>query len=458
MAMSSPALSENFLTDVSSELDQAVEKLGGDVAEVESVAESLADSAVSTSAGSAGSADTPGKFKVLDGGRVHEKNDYLLSQALAQAGKAMCYQCGTECDIARTIVKVKTTAGNCDKFACRRCNALTVMLCRNMAWPPPFFSELDPVSQKQFFKNCHETAADNGRFTYSKVRCTLVKSLSNSKKTEYSAESFSEPHPLKFWLDQGYEEEKILANATKVEHACGTLYQFAVTRTSQKVTIQQVEEHVQKCEQKVTANKKRALEDGEDSSDSDLSAGSSSSSKGKSGKKGKKGKKDKSKKMAARAKAAKKKAADDLKKEKAEKDKADKAAKKAADKAASSEAARIKKHNAAQASLVRKVVAMLKGPHDTLVMADLIVSSPDHANKIPHCLREQLSDVKRNLAPMMNEATTNNRDVDQCVKNKTEAPTLSFTLETAQAEVKSAVDVLKSFKQLSSTMGLPALS
>lgn len=439
------------MADVSGELEHAAEKLASDDRDGADSVASL--STMSTSAGS--ESMPPTMLKLLDGGRVHEKNDYLLAQALDQAGMALCYQCGDQCDVSRTIVKVKTTAGNTDKFACRHCNALTVMLCRHMTWPPSFFSELDPAAQKQFFKNCRETASENGRFAYSKVRCTLVKSLSNIKRVEYSAESFTEPHPLKYWLDQGYEEDKIKANATKVEHACGTLYQFQLTRTSQKVTLEQVEQHLQKCEQKVTANKKRALEDDEDSSDSDLSAGSSSSSKGK---KGKKGKTDKNKRKTARDKAIKKKDADEKKKDKSDKDKAAKLAKKQADKAAAAEASRIKKHNAAQASMVRKIRALLKTPVDSLEMAVLIVNSPDHAGKVPVTLKDKLSNAKATLDPMMKEAAANNVEVDKCVKNKSEAPTLSFTFESAHTEVKTAVDALRSFKQLGTAMGLPALS
>ena len=458
-AMYSPAVSENFLSDVNTELEDSLDKMAteGAIDDVESVA-SATDSTLSTSAGSA-DLNPYRKLKVLDAGKVHEKNDHLLSLALDQAGTALCYQCGEQCDVSRTIVKVKTTLGNTDKFACRKCNALTVMLCRNMTWPPMFFSELDPASQKQFFKSCHETTSESGRFSYSKVRCTLVKSLTNSKKVECSAEAYTEPHPLKYWIDQGYEEERIKANATKVEHSCGTLYQFPIIRTSQKVSIEQVESHVQQCEQKVTANKKRALEDDEDSSDSDVTAGSSSSSKkGKKGKKGKTGTKDKGKRKADREKAAKKKEADDKKKAKHDKDKADKSAKKAADKADATEAARIKKHNGTQASTVRKIIALLKAPHDSLAMACLVVASADHADKVPPNLRDNLTNAKDKLTPMMSEATGNQVDVDRCVKNKTEAPTLSFSLETAQTEVKVTVEALKSFRQLSSAMNLPALS
>lgn len=196
------------------------------------------------------------------------KTDGLMMQALAQAAEAHCLKCGQVVDKMRAILKVKTSTDPADcKYVCNGCNSVSVMVARHMDWPPAMFSELSDEEQMAFWKNCRETADPAGRFKYGKVRATLSKILSHRKITTHSAEEWSDPKPLEYWRQNGWDAVRIEQKGRKVwNEVAGDLYEVPVIRRSSKVEIQEVEEHIKNAEQKIRMNRKRELEQDDDES------------------------------------------------------------------------------------------------------------------------------------------------------------------------------------------------
>jgi len=107
-----------------------------------------------------------------------EQHKLLEDEAIALSRTVVCYKCRTACDPFKCVIKNKSSV-ELDKanYVCRACNSVSVMLLRHMAWPPPMFAQLSDEQQRAFWVSCKETAEPDSRFTYSKVKATLVKTL-----------------------------------------------------------------------------------------------------------------------------------------------------------------------------------------------------------------------------------------------------------------------------------------
>jgi len=171
---------------------------------------------------------------------------------------ATCYRCYEACNIFQMIVKSSSAQDHAKvKYICRPCNAIATMLTRNMTWPPEFFSSLPEEQQQKFWSACKEGHAETGRFSYSKVRATLVKTLTHQKTVEDTEEVWSEALPLDVWVKQGWKAEDIMAKAKKeINAVAGEVFAVPVQRSSTKVTVATIETHVQKAEQKISAKRK----------------------------------------------------------------------------------------------------------------------------------------------------------------------------------------------------------
>ena len=203
---------------------------------------------------------------------VCARSDQLLAEAVSLSSEAVCMKCNSVVDPFRSIIKSKSRMepGKV-KYMCRGCNAATTMLQRNMAWPPRYFSELSDAQQQSFWVACREVADRDSRFTYSKVRACLIKTLISRKSVQNSVEVWSEPKPLTAWEKEGFDIEAIKLNGK--QESCpifGEVCSFQRKKTSCKVTLEVVEEHIQKAEQAVRS-KKQVADDGDDDDDSLLS-------------------------------------------------------------------------------------------------------------------------------------------------------------------------------------------
>ena len=99
------------------------------------------------------------------------------------------------------------------------------------------FCEIPEDEQAVFWCACKETAEADSRFSYSKVRATLIKSLCERKIYEDSVEEFSELKPLSVWKTEGWDIASIEKNGKVEKNAVvGTVYAVPIKRLSSKVT------------------------------------------------------------------------------------------------------------------------------------------------------------------------------------------------------------------------------
>ena len=149
------------------------------------------------------------------------------------------------------------------------------MLIRNMQWPPTQFSELSDDGQVSFWQTCKETVDAGGRFTYSRIRATLVKTLATRKVVERCSKEFSVPKPLEVWSRAGYDAAMIEKNGDKEWNpVVGWVYHVPQKETSLSVTLQEVEEHLTRAEQGIKGKKgtQIELEESEDEDNTNASA------------------------------------------------------------------------------------------------------------------------------------------------------------------------------------------
>jgi hypothetical protein len=176
---------------------------------------------------------------------------FLVGAAEGLGHIALCRLCGQRCLAADAVAKYKSDSGEATKYRCKKCNSVSVMLHRNMKWPPHEFSELDESEQMAFWKSCHETSS-GGRFKYESIRAQLIKRMTHRIVHERSAEETSEPKPLSVWAQMGYPTKEIEENGTKSFHSVlGWVYEVPMLKTSRKVLLQEIEDRVTQAEQAV---------------------------------------------------------------------------------------------------------------------------------------------------------------------------------------------------------------
>lgn len=200
------------------------------------------------------------------------RSEYLLIETQKSCSEAMCIKCKMPVDPFRAIIKSKSSQQARARYVCRTCNAATTMLTRSMVWPPQMFSELDDEQQASFWRATKETSSPDSRFSYSKIRALLIKTLVSKKIVEDSTEVWSEAKPLSVWEKMGYDIDAIRSKGKAETCAIlGDVYSFSQKRTSSKVTVQMIEEHLKKAEQAVHQVKRPDAADDEEALLSDSS-------------------------------------------------------------------------------------------------------------------------------------------------------------------------------------------
>jgi hypothetical protein len=343
--------------------------------------------------------------------------DMVTAEVLAHASSVVCLRCKLACDPFKAIIKSKSTIDvSASKFVRRLCNNVANILQRNMQWPPPMFSQLDDDSQKQFWLACQEMNRDDSRFQYSKVRATLAKTLATRKTVQDAVETFSEPKPLSVWSKAGYNIEDIQQKGKCEDHPVfGQVYSFPMKRVSTKTTLETVEEHLQKAEQKVKGKQLSDDDDGFDGLDSSGEDDLPRKKNSKGSKKKKPSKGSNTDKAAARAEAAR------VKKEKA----------------------KIQKTNAATHTLAAKALVLLTAPHTDCTMAyDTMTGSLN--GRFPLHVVTQIVEARDELAQLKGKAA----EVLGKSKKCDEEIELDFDQKQLQLKVSNAKTALKAFHDM----------
>lgn len=360
-------------------------------------------------------------------------HEVQLDDALTSASRLACLKCKLELDPFKAVLKhkLKLQPGTA-RFICRSCNSVMTMLTRKMTWPPPLFSELSDDQQAVFWRACAETADHDSRFSYSKVRASLLKSLCERKTVEDSVEEFTEFKPLSVWQAAGWDITLIEKNGKKdTNPVVGDVYAVPVKNQSSKVTYARVEEHLQRAEQLVKQKKKRGEDDPHYDAPSDLESESSEPGKKPAGSKRAGGKSSGSKKARKETDPDKESAKQHAKEDKAREKKRQSALK--------------KKAKEIQSFSTRALSAMA-GPLGEIRMA-LDTVNGSGAGKFPPMMTQSLQGHWDSLSEWKAQATSAARATSKAVIDEIED--LTFDQKDLQAAIKNAKDTLKTFNDIS---------
>ena len=371
----------------------------------------------------------------VQGTTVH---DVQLDDALKSASRLVCIKCNIPCDPFKAVLKHKLRLQpGAGRFICRSCNSITTMLVRNMTWPPPLFSELSDDQQAVFWRACAETNDHDSRFSYSKVRASLLKSLCERKTVEDSVEEFTAFKPLSVWQAAGWDIALIEKNGKKdTNPVVGDVYAVPVKNQSSKVIYARVEEHLQRAEQLIKQKKKRGEDDPHFDDPSDLESESSEPGKKPTGSK-RAGGNSSGKKSSGSKKARKE--TDPDKEEARQQAKEDKAQEKRRQSAMKKKAKDIQ-------SFSTRALSAMAGPLGEIRMAVDTVNGSG-AGKFPPMMTQSLQEHLDSLSEWRAQATAAVMATSKAVIDDIED--LQFDQTTLQAAIKKAKDTLKTFNEVS---------
>ena len=177
--------------------------------------------------------------------------EVLLREAELAGSGVHCRLCAQRFAEDDVVAKCHATVGGTKKFRCKKCNAISTMLHRNMKWPPEEFSTLSEADQTVFWQSCHESS-DGGRFKYSAIRAKLVKQMVHRLTRESSAEEFAEAKPLSVWEKEGYSTKDIMEKGRKSSNPIlGDVFEVPISRKSHKVLLQRIEQRITEAEQHI---------------------------------------------------------------------------------------------------------------------------------------------------------------------------------------------------------------
>lgn len=359
----------------------------------------------------------------IEDAAMQDLRDVAFAEALQQSTTVICIKCKLQCDPFKAIIKSKSRLEpQNSKYVCRGCNSVCAMLQRQMRFPPCMFGELSEEQQKNFWRACRETAADDSRFVYNRIRACLVKTLCTRKTIEDAVEYYSEPKPLDVWKQLGYNVADIESKGkSEIHPVFGKVWSFHMKRVSTKTTLATVEEHIQKAEQKVKYNKQSGGDAEEDddfdaleSSEDEPPAKKSKSSQGKKAAKSKPSKKTKSSEEKAEATRQKK------------------------------EQAKMLKHNSAQHTLAVKSVAALTAPVNELTMA-LDTMKGSMVGRFPQNVEDMVRGSLEVLSGYKNEAS---ELAGKPVKSHRAYVELGFDQKGLAAALAASKATLKNFNEM----------
>lgn len=371
----------------------------------------------------------------VQGTNFHEAQ---LDDVLKSASRLVCVKCNVPCDPFKAVLKhrLRLQPGS-GRFICRSCNSITTMLARNMTWPPPLFSELSDDQQAVFWRACAETGGHDSRFSYSKVRASLLKSLCERKTVEDSVEEFTEFKPLSVWKAAGWDITLIEKNGKKDSNpVVGDVYAVPVKNQSSKVTYARVEEHIQRAEQLIKQKKKQGEDDPHFDDPSDLESESSEPGKKPAGSK-RAGGKSSGKKSSGSKK--RRKETDPYKEEAKQQAKEDKAREKKRQSAMKKKAKEIQ-------SFGTRALSAMAGPLGEIRMA-VDTANGSGAGKFPPMMTQSLQEHWDSLSEWKAQATAAVRAASKAVIDDIED--LPFDQATLQAAIKKAKETLKTFNDIS---------
>ena len=192
-----------------------------------------------------------GKDEVPDDAEVEATEDALKREAELAGSGVNCRLCGQRFAEGDVVAKCQATVSGTKKFRCNQCNTISMMLHKNMKWPPEEFSAMSAENQTAFWQSCHESN-DGGRFKYSLIRAKLVKQIVQRLTHESSAEEFTEAKPLSVWEKEGYPIQDIMEKGRKSYNPIlGDVYEVPISRKSHKVLLQRIEQRITEAEQSI---------------------------------------------------------------------------------------------------------------------------------------------------------------------------------------------------------------
>lgn len=200
----------------------------------------------------------PGPLVEVAGGVVHPNFATQMAQLSEDfddfANSVFCKKCGIECDLTDCIIRGPK------EVWCKPCNAVYVMLQRNLAWPPKEFACLDEDRQQQFFQQvtAEKVASQKSQFSYQRVRDTLCKCLVDERIRQKKTEVGGVYLPLSVYKKRGYEldEDFVLRNPRQFSYGlnCWT-YLLAEVSISEGELKNTIERSVLECEKAVKKRK-----------------------------------------------------------------------------------------------------------------------------------------------------------------------------------------------------------
>ena len=171
-----------------------------------------------------------------------------------------CKKCGQTVELAECVVRGP------QEMWCKACNALYVMLKRNMCWPPKEFESMDEVSQQQFFVRCQKEkeAAKKSQFCYTRVRETLNRVLVEEQVRLKRVAVGGTYLPLSVYRQRGYtiDEEFELRNPKQWSHGLNE-WTFMLVETSihEEDIKSSIEKSIVSCEKNIKKRKQETLEE-----------------------------------------------------------------------------------------------------------------------------------------------------------------------------------------------------
>ena len=179
-------------------------------------------------------------------------------QQMEELNFGTCKKCGQEQELDQCVVRGPS------EMWCLACNAIYVMLKRNMRWPPKEFEGMDDVAQQQFFLRCQKEkeAAKKSQFAYSRVRETLTRVLVDEQIRLKKIAVGGTYLPLSVYRQRGYIIDSDFENRNPKQWSHGLNdWTFLLVETSihEEDIKSTIEKSITECEKNIRKRKQEAL-------------------------------------------------------------------------------------------------------------------------------------------------------------------------------------------------------
>ena len=172
-----------------------------------------------------------------------------------------CKKCNQTTELQECVVRGPS------EMWCKACNALYVMLKRNMSWPPAEFEGMTEVEQQQFFVRCQKEKelAKKSQFSYQRVRETLHRVMVEEQIRARKVAVGGTYLPLSVYRQKGYEIDSDFENRNPRQWSYGLnawTYLLVETTIKEQDITNNVEKSILQCEKNIK-KRKEVLEEGE---------------------------------------------------------------------------------------------------------------------------------------------------------------------------------------------------